>query len=160
MIPKEIKSIDPYDWTEILAASRSEGHNMVNRLLDDFKAGTNRFDAPGELLLADLQDETVVAVAGLNVEPEQDLRKAGRVRRLYVVPRCRGNGLARSLVDRIVAHAAHTFDVLTVHVGTSDARGFYEHLGFTPVDHAGITHMKQLPHNKASHDIAAKRGSA
>lgn len=133
---------------------------MVNRLVTDFRSGANRFDAPGEVLFVHLSNDTVIAVAGLNAEPETGFGRAGRVRRLYVVPRCRGNGLARSLLEQIITHATQMFDELTVHVGTPDARGFYEHLGFTPVTHPGITHTKELTHNKASHVIAAKRGSA
>jgi hypothetical protein len=47
MRPKEIKSVDSYDWTEILEASLSEGHSMIKRLLTDFQTGANQFDAPG-----------------------------------------------------------------------------------------------------------------
>ena len=160
MGPERIQSVDSYDWTEILEASLSEGHRMVNRLLTDFRTGANRFDLPGEVLFAHLDGHVVVAVGGLNVEEAKGLGKAARVRRLYVVPRWRGKGLARSLLDEIILHASRTFDVLTVNVGKLDARGFYEHLGFTPIDYAGITHIKRLAHNPSSHAIVAKRASA
>ena len=66
MGPERIQSVDSYDWTEILEASLSEGHRMVNRLLTDFRAGANRFDLPGEVLFAHLDGHVVVAVGGLN----------------------------------------------------------------------------------------------
>ena len=160
MKPTQIESVDSYDWTEILAASQAEGHDMVNRLLAGFRAGTNRFAAPGEVLVAHLQGNAVVAVAGLNVEPGKRLGRGGRVRRLYVVPRCRGNGLARGLVDQIASYAARQFDVLTVNVGKLDARGFYEHLGFKQVEHPGITHVKEMAHNNGAHSIPERRASA
>jgi GNAT superfamily N-acetyltransferase len=159
MRPKEINSIDPYDWTEILESSLSEGHHMVHRLVTDFRAGTNRFDAPGESLFAHIDGNAVVAVGGVNVDEERRFGSAGRVRRLYVIPRCRGNGLARSLLNEIIVRTFRKFDVLTVNVGKLDARGFYEHFGFTPIEHTGITHVKQLAHNKASYAIGAKRAS-
>ena len=147
MKPTRINSVDPYGWTSILRESQSEGHNMVNRLLTEFRSGANRFDAPGEALLACLSAGGVAAVAGLNREPDESLARAGRIRRLYVLPDSRGRGLGRSLVEEITALAGPHFDVLTVNVGKLDARGFYEHLGFTPVEHPSITHKKELAHN-------------
>jgi GNAT superfamily N-acetyltransferase len=144
MKPKRIVSLDALDWAEILRASRAEGHNMVCRLVEEFHAGVNRFDAEGELLCAHFLDQVVIAVAGLNREPDRLYACAGRIRRLYVLPRFRGKGLARGLVAELARLAFPTFSKLTVNVGTSDARGFYECLGFEPVQHAGITHIKEL----------------
>jgi GNAT superfamily N-acetyltransferase len=147
MKPKRIDSFDAYDWTEILWASRAEGHNMVHRLVEEFHAGVNRFDAVGELLCAHFLDQVVIAVAGLNQEPDPLYTQAGRIRRLYVLPRFRGKGLARALIDELAQCALPHFDRLTVNVGKLDARGFYEHLGFMPVQHACITHIKELRHH-------------
>jgi GNAT superfamily N-acetyltransferase len=144
MDPLQMQSLDPFDWAELLDASRAEGHNMVNRLLRDFRAGTNRFDAPGEILLAHAEGQTIVGVGGLNLEPECSFARAGRVRRLYILPRCRAHGLGRSLVDGLASFAASHHDRLTVNVGKLAAGGFYEHLGFTPVEHAHITHVMEL----------------
>ena len=119
---------------------------MVNRLLADFHAGTNRFDAPGEVLCAHFLGQVIVAIAGLNQESDLSFGRSGRIRRLYVLPQFRGRGLARGLVEELTRCAASHFDRLTANVGTLDARGFYEHLGFVPVQHPGITHIKELEH--------------
>lgn len=121
---------------------------MVNRLVADFKSGSNRFDALGEALFVHLVDNSVVAVAGLNREPDKSLPRAGRIRRLYVMPDFRGKGLGRRLVDGIMSAAMPDFGMLTVNVGKLDADGFYEHLGFISVDHPSVTHTKDLAHNK------------
>jgi len=147
MKPIRINSLEPYDWTQILHESQSEGHNMVNRLVTDFRSGANRFNAAGEALLTCLSGNGVTAVAGLSCEPDESLARAGRIRRLYVLPEFRGNGLGRSLVEEITALAAPHFHVLTVNVGKLDAYAFYEHLGFSSVEHPSITHMKELAHN-------------
>ena len=144
-----IKSIDLYDWTEIQRESLAEGHNMVNRLIEDFRSGINRFDAIGEVLFAYFSDNIVVAVAGVNQESDLSFGRSGRIRRLYVLPRFRGNGLARGLVEELTLCAPSHFDILTVNVGKLDAREFYEYLGFKPVQHPGITHIKELAHNQA-----------
>lgn len=120
---------------------------MPSRLLSDFTSGTNRFDLPGEILLACTSGRTVIAVCGLNLEQETAFGKAGRVRRLYVLPRYRREGLARSLVEAIAGFARAHHQVLTVNAGTPAARAFYEQMGFRPVSHPGITHMRQLADN-------------
>jgi GNAT superfamily N-acetyltransferase len=147
MKPTRINSIEQHDWTQLLRDSQSEGHDMVHRLLGEFRAGANRFDGRGEVLLAHLSGNDVVAVGGLNQEPDETLPHAGRVRRLYVGPRSRGQGLGRSLIEEISSLAQPHFDMLTVNVGQLDVQGFYERLGFGPSDHPGITHTKELPHN-------------
>lgn len=144
MNPTRIESTDAYDWAEILRESQAEGYNMVNRLLSDFGSAFNRFDAPGEALYAHFSGQVVVAVAGLNREANLSYPRSGRVRRLYVLPSCRGNGKARTLIEELARHALGHFDSITVNVGKLDARGFYEHLGFVPVQHDGITHISML----------------
>ena len=144
MKPMRIESLDAYDWTGILRESLAEGHNMVNRLLADFLGGINRFDKPGEVLFAHSSGNAVVAVAGLNHELEPRCPRSGRIWRLFVLPEYRGVGLARGLVEELNRCAAADFDTVTVNVGRMKARGFYEHLGFTPVQHPGIAHIKEL----------------
>ena len=56
--PTVIRSIEGHDWSQMLAASRSEGHRMVSRMLADFEAGTNCFNSAGEVLLAHSADGT------------------------------------------------------------------------------------------------------
>ena len=144
MKPTRTRDLEPYDWAEVLRSSRQEGHGMVARVLSDFRSGANRFDRPGELLLVCLDANSVAAVCGLNIEEEPCFGKAARIRRLYVRPSHRGEGLARSLIDAVVASATGQYDVLTVNVGTLPARDFYEHLGFAGVDHPRITHVMEL----------------
>ena len=143
-----IRELEVCDWEEILRVSLDEGYNRVNRLLEDFRAGRNRFDSPGETLLAHVHDNSVVAVCGLNREEETCFRMAGRmagrIRRLYVVPALRGKGLARSLVEGLISFAFGHHNTITVNVGKLPSRTFYEHLGFSPVEHPHITHVKQL----------------
>ncbi|MEW5825820.1 MAG: GNAT family N-acetyltransferase [Candidatus Bipolaricaulota bacterium] len=155
MKPIRIDGVESYDWTQILQECQSEGHNMVNRLLADFSSGGNRFDAPGEVLLVCLSGSSVVAVAGLNREPDESLPRAGRIRRLYVVPQFRRQSLGRSLVEQIAALAEPYLNTLTANVGKPDAYIFYERLGFTPVRHRSITHKKQLARNHTMASIVA-----
>ena len=142
--PIRIETVALYDWSELLQVSRSEGHGMVDRLVTDFRVGINRFDALGEVLLAYLDGSIVVAAGGLNREADRSFGRAGRVRRLYVMPGYRGQGLARGLIEELVLSARGHFDVLTVNAGKLTARGFYEHLGFRTIDRPRITHVMRL----------------
>ena len=144
MEPVRIYSTDPYDWTGILRESQSEGYGMVARLLAEYRSGANRFDAPGEALFTCLSGDVVVAVGGLNRELDEALARAGRVRRLYVMPAYRDRGLGRALVEAVCGLAQQHFDLLTVNVGKLKAYAFYEHLGFARVERPGITHIKEL----------------
>jgi len=144
MKPIRIDSPEPHDWMNVLRESQAEGLDIITRLLGDFRSGTNRFDAPGEALLVCLAGSDVVAVAGLNRETDGSLARAGRIRRLYVLPGFRGHGLGRKLVEAITSLARPSFAALTVNVGGSNARGFYEHLGFIRVEHPSITHRRDL----------------
>jgi GNAT superfamily N-acetyltransferase len=65
------------------------------------------------------------------------------------MPEYRGHGLARSLIEAITHIAAGHHKTLTLNVGELSARGFYEHLGFTPVTHPGITHIRRLTQEDA-----------
>ena len=80
-----IKFPDSYDWRDMTQESQAEGHRMVKRFLDDFQAGTNTFDAPGEALCVVLAGDVVQAMAGLNREPESSSGRSGRIRRLFVL---------------------------------------------------------------------------
>ena len=94
----------------------------------------------------------VTAVAGPNRETDTTFGRAGRVRRLYVLPEHRNAGLARSLLEAIRAFGSEHYTVLTVNVGTLAARGFYERLRFMAVDHPRITHILDLSGAKASYE--------
>lgn len=74
---------------------------MLDRLQQEWKEGTNRFDQAGEILLLAIQNQQVVGVCGLNRDPYTDNDRVGRVRRLYVSVDSRRRGIGRLLVTEI-----------------------------------------------------------
>src|SRR3954447_15503574 len=78
----------------LLTASQREGCRFVSRLCEDWRSGTNRFDKPGEALFGLSIGEELVAVGGLNRQDES----TGRLRRFYVHPSQRGQGLGSRLL--------------------------------------------------------------
>jgi len=115
----------------LLAESRAEGHNFVDRLVDDFMDGSNRFDQPGEALFGVYAGGQLVAVGGLNRDPYLPDENAGRVRHVYVLPAFRRQGAGRLLMHAIIAAARSShFRLLTLRTLNPVADTFYRALGF------------------------------
>jgi GNAT superfamily N-acetyltransferase len=116
----------------LVAESEQEGWRFVRKLLDEWAAGTNRFDAPGEALFAAWVGKTIVGVCGLNADPYAGDATIGRVRRLYVLKAFRGRGAGQLLVHTIVRFARAKFRLLRVRTENASASRLYERLGFLP----------------------------
>jgi GNAT superfamily N-acetyltransferase len=116
----------------LLAESQRDGWRFVRRLADDWAAGANRFDRPGELLLGAWAGGALVGVCGLNVDPYAGDDSVGRVRRLYVLRAFRGRGVGRRLVQAVMQAAAGRFRSLRVRTEGATASRLYEGLGFAP----------------------------
>ncbi len=130
------------DGLEPLAAeARAEGIHIVDRVVTNWRDQTERYDRPGELLLAAVSGSgRPVGVGGLTVCPT--VAGALRVRRFYVSPDWRRRGLARDLAARVLDGAVLHTELVTCNAGASDAAvPFWESLGFEPVDLPGITHQ-------------------
>jgi GNAT superfamily N-acetyltransferase len=146
------------DMAALVAESEQAGARFVRRLVDEWAAGANRFDRPGEALFAARVDGRLVGVCGLNVDPCSADDRVGRVRHLYVVSAFRRCGVGRQLVAEVVGAARCRFDTLRLSTGNSSAGRLYESLGFRPAEGAvnGATHMKELTQEAGS--PAAPRG--
>lgn len=135
----------------LVAQSEQEGWRFVRRLIDEWAAGTNRFDAPDEALFAAWLDWTLVGVCGLNVDPYADDARIGRVRRLYVLEAFRGRGVGQLLVQAVIRFAHDKFRLLRVRTENAAAGRLYERLGFVPgVDMPDCTHTLVLETSASS----------
>lgn len=135
----------PRDLEVLVTASLREDFGAVVKLRDAWKAGTNRFDRKGELLLAARQGDDLVGVCGLNVDLYCDAPRVGRVRHLYVHPDVRRHGVATDLLRTVVRHATGKFDVLGLRTHRDDAAAFYLARGFVEVEgDEACTHQLRL----------------
>lgn len=117
----------------------AEGVRIVSTVIDRWVDATQRYDQPGESLLVAQRDGVVVAVGGLGWCP--NVAGALRVRRFYVSPASRRQGIARELAQRLIDDSAVHASVVTCNAQASGAAPpFWESLGFQRVDTAGITH--------------------
>jgi len=128
---------------EGLATLREEAateniHNVA-RLEEDWRSGAERFEKPGELLLAAFDGETLVAIGGLTVEPDTTVH-ALRLRRLYVHPDRRKHGIGRALATALTDHGFDFVDLLTLNAGVPGAGQFWDNLGFQRVTNESRTH--------------------
>jgi RimJ/RimL family protein N-acetyltransferase/GNAT superfamily N-acetyltransferase len=129
---------------KIVQESKEEGFRFVERLLNDYREGTNCFNIQGEALygIYDVENE-LVAVGGLNVDPSS--AETGRVRRFYVKKEYRNEGVGTLLLKRIILDARRSFNVLILHTDTEKADHFYTSFGFTKGDrYPNATHYLDI----------------
>lgn len=84
---------------------------MVDRLMSDFRDGSNTFSKHGESLWVLANDSHTIAVGGINVDPYFDLPTVGRIRHVYVHPEYRRTGAGRKLLRSIEHSGMGHFEV-------------------------------------------------
>jgi len=140
---KTLPAGSPQGSTYSDAKADDEGIRIVSTVIDRWIDGTQRYDRPGEKLLVGRVGERIVAVGGLAWCP--NVAGALRVRRFYVSPTARRQGIAQNLARELIDDSAGHPAVLTCNAMASDAAApFWESVGFLPVDADGITHRLDL----------------
>lgn len=132
--------VRPPGLDELLEASLAERHGLVQRTLEDWELGVNRFDRPGEAFFLATVDVATVGMCGLNVDPYLDEPNVGRLRHLYVLPIFRRRRIGRRLVKACMVEAAGVFDRVRLRTFDPDAVYFYESFGFATTDEESATH--------------------
>lgn len=94
----------PHDIQGLVLESQSEGFRFLQRLIDEFDSVVNRFNGPGETLLAVRDNDTLIAIGGLN-----NCNGVGRLRRFYVSKKYRRAGVGRRLLKQLESDASHSF---------------------------------------------------
>ncbi len=117
-------------------AAYAEGVGIVRALLEGYASGANRFDQPGEFLLAAYAENgAIIGVGGLN----RVNRSTARVRRFYVLPDERGRGVGAALLQELLRF--NGFPRLELRAVTPGAARFYERHGFRRADkNPDVTH--------------------
>lgn len=124
----------PDEVDRLVRISLDEGFDFVKRLVDDWRDGSNRFDAPGEVVVEAMVGDRLVGVGGLNRDPYVDDPGVARIRHVYVIPVERGRGAGRRILVALVDQARIHFSRVRLRTTTEDAARFYLALGFGDAD--------------------------
>jgi GNAT superfamily N-acetyltransferase len=129
---KHINNLLNFDLDSLVKQSKEEGFRFVDRLINDYKNGSNAFSHLGEGLFGVFNEEGVlVAIGGLNNDPYSNGQYIGRLRRFYVNKEYRRNGIGSLLVTRIIEEVKRYYKILVLHTDTEQADRFYSSIGFT-----------------------------
>jgi len=93
----------PAGFDVLRAAARAEGYRHIERLADEWTAGTVRFDREGEALMAATLSRELAGVGGLTIDPVQP--ETLRMRRFYIRAAFRRNGIGWALAEHLLARA-------------------------------------------------------
>jgi Acetyltransferase (GNAT) domain len=121
------------------ADALSEGYRHVERLVVDWAAGTVRFDARGEVLLAAMLRGELAGIGGMTVDPHND--RALRMRRFYVRCAMRRSGVGRCIAEALLVEACQHARCVVVNAPDLEAACFWEGLGFVADRRDGHTHL-------------------
>jgi len=142
---ERISDLEAGQVAALVAESEAQGLRFVRRLAEEWASGANRFDRPGEALFVARDEERIVGVGGLNIDPYTTEPTVGRVRHLYVLTAYRRLGIGRRIVEEIIEAARGRFERLRLSTSNPEAARLYERLGFHPrADIAHCTHAMEM----------------
>ncbi|KRG12596.1 hypothetical protein ACA30_18455 [Virgibacillus soli] len=143
---EKVTSIEQYNLDLLIDDSLSEGYKFIQRLVDEYKTGSNKFDKKGESLYIAKLDGEVIGIGGLNIDPYHTLPDVGRVRHLYVLRKNRGTSVGKKLLNTIITEAKKNFRTLRLS-STDDtaAVNLYIKCGFLKVEGVyKVSHILEL----------------
>jgi GNAT superfamily N-acetyltransferase len=134
------------DVTHLVNESKELGFRFLERLVTDYREGRNTFNQPGEALYGVYNEfNELVAIGGLNIDPNYNNLKVGRLRRFYVAKDYRRKGIGSLLLNKIRLDAKRHFETLVLHTDTVQADRFYLAYGFKKnLDDPNSTHYLNL----------------
>jgi GNAT superfamily N-acetyltransferase len=130
----------PEDFDDLVAEASGEGVRNMVLLAEGWRSGA-RFQEDGEALLAAFLAGTLAGVGGMSVETGAS-EPARRLRRFYVPPRFRRQGVATALASALVQEGLDSVSLLTVNAAASPAaEPFWEAQGFAADPSGPWTHV-------------------
>ena len=144
----------------LVEESKRGGYNFLQRTIEDWYSGANKFDRPGEKLWGLFIGKELVGVGGLNIDPYTLTPKVGRVRHLYVREAQRREGYATLIMNKIMEEASYNFTVLRLFTDNVGASFFYEKLGFKQTEEYKASHFITLTAhpNEGVLEVTSSRG--
>jgi GNAT superfamily N-acetyltransferase len=135
----------PNGFDGLLSDSIRDGHRFLQRLHVEWHSDANRFSEPGERLIVVFENDRLIAIGGINVDPYASDKSTGRIRHLYVHTSWRRRGVASAILDDLERKASGHFKTLTLRTDNPGASLFYQAFGFPVTQNRDfVTHEKLL----------------
>ena len=126
----------PFGFDNLIEESKGEGFNFLDKMSSEWKSGKNRFSLPNECLFAAIsEDEKLLGIGGLNLDPYLNDLTIGRVRHLFITSEMRSRGIGKTIIEEIVETAFPHFRLLRLKTNNPKAVNLYRSLGFSLIDH-------------------------
>ncbi len=111
--------------------AKEDGYNFVQRTIDEWNSGINKFDLKNEVLYGVKINNDIVAIGGCNQDPYVMNERIGRIRHVYVHKDFRGLGLSTMLMDKVLDFAKERYPIIRLSTNNPVAAMIYENYGFT-----------------------------
>lgn len=144
---QQVQSTLPQQIAELGQQAKQDGFDFVERLIEEYEAGKNRFDRVGETLLAVYDEDKLIACGGLNqqIEQHEPNTRIGYIQYCYVMPEYRKTGVGRQLLATLEMYARPYFAALCLQTETTSAATFYQKLNYVFVaNHPSYNYFKYL----------------
>src|SRR5690606_38725470 len=139
-----MKEALPRGFELLRHAADGEAYDMLAVLAHEWADGTNRFDRPGEALVAAYSNGILVGVGAMSNDPA--VPGALRMRRFYVAQAYRRRGVGRALADALLERPEVHCRTITLNAPQAEAARFSEALGFVRDEGDGHTHVRLGPY--------------
>ena len=137
----------PEQMGQLAKLAQQEGYDFINKLIDEYQSGKNKFDQQGEALLVAFDETKLVACGGLNQQwgDKEIEARIGRVRRFYVHPDYRKHAIGKQLLIALEQEAKAHFSALCLNTDIRGAADFYQKQNYVFVEnHPNYNYFKYL----------------
>jgi GNAT superfamily N-acetyltransferase len=142
-----VKDALPQGFEVLRHAADGEAYDMLAVLAKEWADGTNRFDRPGEALVAAYDGNVLVGMGAMTHDP--NIAGALRMRRFYVSSRYRRHGVGRAIAKALLDRPETAGKTITLNAPQAEAARFWEALGFVRDNRDGHTHVRAEPYAHA-----------
>jgi GNAT superfamily N-acetyltransferase len=133
----------PQGFELLRHAADEEAFNMLRTLAEEWASGANRFDKPGEALVAAFDGAMLLGMGGIS--QDRQVPGALRMRRFYVGPPHRRRGVASAVAAALLDRPESQGKLITLNAPRAEAARFWEALGFVRDERDGHTHIRREP---------------
>lgn len=137
----------PDQMMTLANVAKKEGHDLIEKLIEEYRTGKNCFSKANEYLALAYDGEKLVACGGLNqqwgVDGVED--RIGRIRRCYVHPKYRQHGVGKQLLTHLEQWARPHYAALCLSTNAMGAAKFYQKQNYVFVEsHPNYNYFKYL----------------